>query len=93
MQDVEKFAIRRAKRGVSTQLVLFTDSPHVKHYATYRDVYVNVVCEFLNECLSERPFFINNNKKTIRDHILLDDEKKFDFLPNLKKRIILQATR
>lgn len=50
-QDIERFAKRRAERGVQVQLVLFTDSPHVKHYATYPDVYVNTVCGFINECL------------------------------------------
>lgn len=49
--DVEKFASRRAERGVRVQLVLFTNSPHVKHYTTYRDVYVNTVCSFVHECL------------------------------------------
>ncbi|KAL2739471.1 transmembrane protein 53 isoform X1 [Vespula maculifrons] len=49
--DVEKFASRRAERGVRVQLVLFTNSPHVKHYAMYREVYVNTVCSFINECL------------------------------------------
>ncbi|XP_014206151.1 transmembrane protein 53 [Copidosoma floridanum] len=54
--DVEKFARKRAERGVRTQLVLFANSPHVKHYAAYRDVYVNAVCGFINECLmNERP--------------------------------------
>ena len=50
--DVEMFATRRAERGVQVQLVLFTDSPHVKHYATYRDVYVNTVCTFIYDCLT-----------------------------------------
>ncbi|XP_014223542.1 transmembrane protein 53 [Trichogramma pretiosum] len=50
--DVERFATRRAERGVRTQLVLFTDSPHVKHFATYRDVYISSVCNFINECLA-----------------------------------------
>ncbi|XP_008209885.1 transmembrane protein 53 [Nasonia vitripennis] len=51
--DVEKFASRRAERGVRTQLVQFTGSPHVKHLNTYRDVYVSTVCSFINDCLRD----------------------------------------
>ncbi|KAF7997413.1 hypothetical protein HCN44_005984 [Aphidius gifuensis] len=59
--DVEKFAIRRAERGIHVQLVMFRDSPHVKHYATYPDVYVNTVCNFINDCLSFDKKSNNNN--------------------------------
>ncbi|XP_044005796.1 transmembrane protein 53 isoform X2 [Aphidius gifuensis] len=60
-EDVEKFAIRRAERGIHVQLVMFRDSPHVKHYATYPDVYVNTVCNFINDCLSFDKKSNNNN--------------------------------
>ncbi|CAG5085403.1 Similar to TMEM53: Transmembrane protein 53 (Bos taurus) [Cotesia congregata] len=59
--DVEKFANHRAKRGVEVKLVLFTDSPHVKHYAIYRDVYINTVCNFINDCSSEKLNPAKNN--------------------------------
>ncbi|KAK0098048.1 hypothetical protein PV326_011583 [Microctonus aethiopoides] len=49
--DIEKFANRRAERGVNVQLVLFTDSPHVKLYAMYPDVYINTVRNFIHGCL------------------------------------------
>ncbi|KAJ8680364.1 hypothetical protein QAD02_016151 [Eretmocerus hayati] len=53
--DVERFANRRAERGVRTQLVMFTGSPHVKHFTMYPTVYVRTVCSFVNDCLSNAP--------------------------------------
>ncbi|XP_058804042.1 transmembrane protein 53 isoform X2 [Phymastichus coffea] len=78
--DVEKFAMKRAERGVRTQLVLFTDSPHVKHYATYRDVYVSTVCNFINECLTESIDQEANEN---------NDADENDSLLNLTKRIVI----
>ncbi|XP_011494630.1 PREDICTED: transmembrane protein 53 [Ceratosolen solmsi marchali] len=72
--DVEKFASRRAERGVRTQLVLFTDSPHVKHYATYRRVYVSTVCGFMNECLTEQQRQKSDNHLCLTKKIVLPQE-------------------
>lgn len=89
-QDVEKFASRRAERGVNVQLVLFTNSPHVKHYATYRDVYVNTVCSFIHECLiSPSP---SRSLMDIRD----EDRGSQNYdAPSLTKRVVLphEATK
>ncbi|CAK9805334.1 Transmembrane protein 53 [Anthophora plagiata] len=71
--DVEKFASRRAERGVWVQLVLFTNSPHVKHYATYRDVYANTVFDFIIDCFSN-----TENEKT-----------KQTAVPRLSTRVVL----
>ncbi|CAK9825404.1 Transmembrane protein 53 [Anthophora retusa] len=71
--DVEKFASRRAERGVWVQLVLFTNSPHVKHYATYRDVYANTVFDFIIDCFSN-----TENQKT-----------KQAAVPRLSTRVVL----
>lgn len=90
-QDVEKFASRRAERGVRVQLVLFTNSPHVKHYATYRDVYVNTVCSFIHECLT--------SPSPSRSLMSLDgdnhDSQNYDVPPGLIKRVVLphEATK
>ncbi|KAI4487716.1 hypothetical protein M0802_011906, partial [Mischocyttarus mexicanus] len=92
--DVEKFASRRAERGVRVQLVLFTNSPHVKHYAMYREVYVNTVYSFINECLqsgnpSKR---FDKSPNLDEDHIESD---VYDSQPGLTKRVVLpnEATK
>lgn len=93
-QDVEKFASRRAERGVRVQLVLFTNSPHVKHYAMYREVYVNTVCSFINECLQS-----GNPSKRFEKSASHEDERietdVFDAQPGLTKRVVLpnEATK
>ncbi|KAL2716592.1 transmembrane protein 53 isoform X1 [Vespula squamosa] len=83
--DVEKFASRRAERGVHVQLVLFTNSPHVKHYAMYREVYVNTVCSFINECLQS-----GNPSKRFENSASHEDERiesdVYDAQPGLTKR-------
>ncbi|XP_077255914.1 transmembrane protein 53 isoform X2 [Temnothorax americanus] len=85
--DVEKFASRRAERGVRVQLVLFTNSPHVKHYATYRDVYVNTVCGFIHECLiSPSP------SRSLMSSLDRGDDRgsqSYDAPPGLTKRVVL----
>ncbi|XP_018359470.1 PREDICTED: LOW QUALITY PROTEIN: transmembrane protein 53 [Trachymyrmex cornetzi] len=84
--DVEKFASRRAERGVRVQLVLFTNSPHVKHYTTYRDVYVNTVCSFIHECLiSPSP------SRSLLTVDRGDDRgsQSYDAPPDLTKRVVL----
>jgi hypothetical protein len=68
------------------QLVLFTNSPHVKHYATYRDVYVNTVCSFIHDCLT--------SSSPSRSLMSLDcgDERgsqSYDAYPGLTKRVVL----
>ncbi|KAK2588216.1 hypothetical protein KPH14_004251 [Odynerus spinipes] len=92
--DVEKFASRRAERGVRVQLVLFTNSPHVKHYTTYRDIYVNTVCSFINECLqSGNP---SRRYEKSQDHGDSQSELDvFDTQPGLTKRVVLpnEATK
>ncbi|XP_011867281.1 PREDICTED: transmembrane protein 53 isoform X2 [Vollenhovia emeryi] len=85
--DVEKFASRRAERGVRVQLVLFTNSPHVKHYTTYRDVYVNTVCSFIHECLiSPSP---SRGLLSPLDHGDDLDSQSYDAPPGLTKRVVL----
>ncbi|XP_033333816.1 transmembrane protein 53 [Megalopta genalis] len=86
--DVEKFASRRAERGVRVQLVLFMNSPHVKHYATYPDVYVNTVYNFMHECLSSSNF---ESLESSQDENSL---QKYDTMPGFTKRVVLphQAT-
>ncbi|XP_017877123.1 transmembrane protein 53 isoform X2 [Ceratina calcarata] len=89
--DVEKFANRRAERGVRVQLVLFTNSPHVKHYATYRDAYVNTVCSFLHECLTAPdPNSLDDN-----NHSEDDSPKSYTTVSSLTKRVVLphEATK
>lgn len=91
--DVEKFASRRAERGVRVQMVLFTNSPHVKHYATYREVYTNTVCSFVNECLQS-----GNPAKRFEKSDSEDDRSEldvFDAQPGLTKRVVLphEATK
>lgn len=90
--DVEKFATRRAERGVKVEMVLFTDSPHVKHFTTYRDVYVNTVCNFVNESLRIKQKTIegNNDGQCIDD----DDVNLID-TQGLTKRVVLphEATK
>lgn len=91
-KDVEKFATRRAERGVKVEMVLFTDSPHVKHFTTYRDVYVNTVCNFVNESLRIKQKTIegNNDGQCIDD----DDVNLID-TQGLTKRVVLphEATK
>lgn len=84
-QDVEKFASRRAERGVRVQLVLFTNSPHVKHYATYREIYVNTVCSFIHECLILPSPSRSLTSLDYDDH----DSQGYDAPPNLTKRVVL----
>lgn len=90
-QDVEKFASRRAERGVQVQMVLFTNSPHVKHYATYRDVYVNTVCHFINESLRKKELKIEENKPNCDEEDIIFQET----LSGLTKRVVLpqEATK
>ncbi|XP_043503069.1 transmembrane protein 53 isoform X1 [Polistes fuscatus] len=92
--DVEKFASRRAERGVRVQLVLFTNSPHVKHYAMYREVYVNTVYSFINECLQSS----NPSKRFEKSPNLDEDHIESDVYnsqPGLTKRVVLpnEATK
>lgn len=68
------------------QLVLFTNSPHVKHYTTYRDVYVNTVCSFIHECLiSPSP------SRSLLSSLDPDDHgsPSYDAPPDLTKRVVL----
>ncbi|KZC05410.1 PREDICTED: transmembrane protein 53 [Dufourea novaeangliae] len=90
--DVEKFASRRAERGVRVQLVLFTNSPHVKHYTTYRDVYVNTVCSFIYECLTSPNF---ESLEPSQEHTEENSPLKYNALPGLTKRVVLphEATK
>ncbi|OAD52765.1 Transmembrane protein 53 [Eufriesea mexicana] len=90
--DVEKFASRRAERGVRVQLVLFTNSPHVKHYATYRDAYVNTVCSFIHECLTSQN---SECLELSQSHDVENNSQNYVTLPNLTKRVILpqEATK
>ncbi|XP_066591147.1 transmembrane protein 53 [Prorops nasuta] len=83
--DVEKFANRRAERGVRVQMVLFTDSPHVKHYATYQDVYVNSVCNFIHESLMSKSQEIHVSEENYDEHV------SFDSATGLMKRVVLPA--
>lgn len=78
---MEKFAARRAERGVRSQLVLFADSPHVKHYATYPEVYVSTVCDFMNDCLAEQTLPKN----------LSDEDDHEEQLQRLTKRIVMTS--
>lgn len=80
-KDVEKFASRRAERGVKVQMVRFTDSPHVKHYASYPEIYVNIVCSFIHECL------ISENG----DLKLAGNQAEPFKQPSLTKRVILPS--
>lgn len=91
-KDVEKFASRRAERGVRVQLVLFTNSPHVKHYATYRDAYVNTVCSFIHECL------MSPNSECLelsQNHSIENNSQNYVSMPSLTKRVVLphEATK
>lgn len=91
-KDVEKFASRRAERGVRVQLVLFTNSPHVKHYATYRDAYVNTVCSFIHECLT------SPNLECLelpQNHGIENNSRNYVTMPSLTKRVVLphEATK
>ncbi|XP_063994099.1 transmembrane protein 53-A isoform X2 [Diachasmimorpha longicaudata] len=86
--DVEKFGSRRAERGVPVQLVLFTDAPHVKLYAVYPDVYINIVCTFINECIT------NIRNQTIFDDSIDDDEDEIQLkvqgtISGVRRRVIL----
>ncbi|XP_043277623.1 transmembrane protein 53 [Venturia canescens] len=94
--DVEKFASRRAERGVRVQLVLFTDSPHVKHYAMYRDVYVNTVCTFMHECLTTQSEETGGNQTgnysplSSKSKLLGEDTSiYYENPPGLTKRVVL----
>lgn len=92
-QDVEKFAYYRAKRGVEVQLVLFTDSPHVKHYAVYRDVYIDIVSNFINDCLTEKINKDNDNDKDNEEAKISNDFLSFEESFNkISKRVILPIT-
>ncbi|XP_031836526.1 transmembrane protein 53 isoform X2 [Nomia melanderi] len=84
--DVEKFARRRAERGVRVQLVLFMNSPHVKHYATYPDVYVDTVCNFIHECLTSLNF---ESLKSSQECSEENNPRKYDTFPGLTKRVVL----
>ncbi|XP_057333328.1 transmembrane protein 53 [Microplitis mediator] len=91
--DVEKFAYYRAKRGVEVQLVLFTDSPHVKHYAVYRDVYIDIVCNFINDCLTEKVNKDTDNDKDNEETKISNDFLSFEESFNkISKRVILPIT-
>lgn len=85
-QDVEKFASRRAERGVRVQLVLFTNSPHVKHYTSYPEVYVNTVCSFIHECL-----ILPSPLRSLTSSLDYDDRgsEGYDAPPSLTKRVVL----
>ncbi|XP_020289324.1 transmembrane protein 53 isoform X2 [Pseudomyrmex gracilis] len=93
--DVEKFASRRAERGVRVQLVLFTNSPHVKHYATYRDVYVNTVCSFIHECLTSPSPSTSLMSLDINNRDNDRSPPGYDATPGLIKRVVLphEATK
>ena len=88
---MEKFASRRAERGVKVQMVLFTNSPHVKHYATYRDVYVNTVCNFINDTLRKKQIKVEENDPVCDEEDIILQET----LPGLTKRVVLphEATK
>ncbi|XP_046415115.1 transmembrane protein 53 [Neodiprion virginianus] len=81
-KDVEKFASRRAARGVRVQMVRFTDSPHVKHYAAYREVYINIVCTFIHECL------IPDNSSDLKE---ASHHREPAERPRLTKRVVLPS--
>lgn len=85
-KDVEKFAIRRAERGVRVQLVLFMNSPHVKHYATYPNVYVDTVYKFIHKCLTSLSF---ESMKLSQDDSEENNPRKYDTCPDLTKRVVL----
>lgn len=88
---MEKFATRRAERGVKVEMVLFTDSPHVKHFTTYRDVYVNTVCNFVNESLRKKEKIIEENDAQCID----TDDINLIETQGLTKRVVLphEATK
>ncbi|XP_034944434.1 transmembrane protein 53 [Chelonus insularis] len=85
--DVERFASRRAERGVQVQLVLFMDSPHVKHYVVYRDVYVNIVSKFINSCLTTKPGMLFKSSSSMEDDDFRSAFKESS--SKLTKRIVL----
>ncbi|XP_012274267.1 transmembrane protein 53 [Orussus abietinus] len=87
--DVEKFAKRRAERGVRVQMVLFTDSPHVKHYAVYREVYVSTICSFMHECLASGTDKSADGEDLTDSQIGEDPRSPFEPIPGLTKRVVL----
>lgn len=66
--------------------MLFTNSPHVKHYATYRDIYVNTVCNFIHECL------MSTNSESLglsENHGEEYNSRNDKSLPGLTKRVVM----
>ncbi|KAK6617357.1 hypothetical protein RUM43_014366 [Polyplax serrata] len=51
-QDVEKFASKREQNGVKIKRLCFDNSPHVQHLVSHREIYINTVTNFLQECLT-----------------------------------------
>lgn len=49
--------------GVSVDLVCFEDAEHVKLYTKYPQKYVQSVCKFINDCLSNSEQIGSSNKK------------------------------
>ena len=61
----------------------------MKHYATYRDVYVNTVCNFVNNCLKKQ-------NKTEDEGNIDENDINFQMAPiGLTKRVVLphEATK
>lgn len=49
---MEHFANYRKQLGIDVTTLCFEESPHVKHYITHKEAYVNSICNFLNKCLN-----------------------------------------
>lgn len=51
-EDIERFAAKRKAKGVKVLQVCLENSPHVQHLITHREIYINTVVNFIQDCLN-----------------------------------------
>lgn len=52
-KDVEKFSGQRKEKGIKVAKLCLEKSPHVQHLITHREIYINTVVNFIQDCLNE----------------------------------------
>lgn len=73
-QDIIKFARFRESLGVPVETVCFHDAEHVKLYTSYPQKYIQCVCTFISNCLTNIPIRMNSTEPAVSSIA----DKKFD---------------
>ena len=61
-------------------MVLFENSPHVQHYKSHQNAYMNAITQFLSKCLQDKQIsHILNESKIVEKNV------NDIYLPNLTK--------